>query len=54
MMQLHFVDNHVLTTQDMTKLNENDTPLKLSAMADAEKSDYHEDILLTTMQIIHL
>ncbi len=23
----------------------NDTPLKLSAMADAEKSDYHEDIL---------
>ena len=26
-------------------VGENDTPLKLSAMADAEKSDYHEDIL---------
>ena len=26
-------------------VGDNDTPLKLSAMADAEKSDYHEDIL---------
>ncbi|GAF69554.1 unnamed protein product, partial [marine sediment metagenome] len=26
-------------------VGDNDTPLKLTAMADAEKSDYHEDIL---------
>ncbi|MFH0911024.1 MAG: aldolase catalytic domain-containing protein [Planctomycetota bacterium] len=26
-------------------VGENDTPLKLSAMADAERTDYHEDIL---------
>jgi 4-hydroxy 2-oxovalerate aldolase len=31
---------------DMRRIvGENDTPLKLSAMADAEKTDYHEDIL---------
>jgi 4-hydroxy 2-oxovalerate aldolase len=31
---------------DMRRIvGDNDTPLKLSAMADAEKTDYHEDIL---------
>jgi 4-hydroxy 2-oxovalerate aldolase len=34
------------TEEDIRRIvGENDTPLKLSAMADAEKSDYHEDIL---------
>ena len=34
------------TEDDIRRIvGENDTPLKLSAMADAEKSDYHEDIL---------
>jgi 4-hydroxy 2-oxovalerate aldolase len=34
------------TEEDIRRIvGENDTPLKLSAMADAEKSDYREDIL---------
>ncbi len=34
------------TEDDIRRIvGENNTPLKLSAMADAEKSDYHEDIL---------
>lgn len=34
------------TEEDVRKIvGENDTPLQLSAMADAERTDYHEDIL---------
>ncbi len=33
---------------------ENDTPLKLSAMADAEKSDYHEDILPCDQSVLDM
>jgi 4-hydroxy 2-oxovalerate aldolase len=32
----------------------NDTPLKLSAMADAEKSDYHEDILPCDQSVLDM
>jgi 4-hydroxy 2-oxovalerate aldolase len=32
----------------------NDTPLKLAAMADAEKSDYHEDILPSDQSVLDM
>ena len=35
-------------------VGENDTPLKLSAMADAEKSDYHEDILPCEQSVLDM
>ena len=35
-------------------VGENDTPLKLSAMADAEKSDYHEDILPCDQSVLDM
>ena len=35
-------------------VGENDTPLKLSAMADAEKSDYHEDILPSDQSVLDM
>ena len=35
-------------------VGENDTPLKLSAMADAEKSDYHEDILPRDQSVLDM
>ncbi|MFC2056650.1 aldolase catalytic domain-containing protein [Chloroflexota bacterium] len=35
-------------------VGENDTPLKLSAMADAEKSDYHEDILPCAQSVLDM
>ncbi len=35
-------------------VGENDTPLKLSAMADAEKSDYHEDILPRNQSVLDM
>ncbi len=35
-------------------VGENDTPLKLSVMADAEKSDYHEDILPGEQSILDM
>ncbi len=33
-------------------VGENDTPLKLAAMADAEKTDYHEDILPADQSVL--
>jgi 4-hydroxy 2-oxovalerate aldolase len=35
-------------------VGENDTPLKLSVMADAERTDYHEDILPRDQSVIDL
>jgi len=35
-------------------VGENDTSLKLSAMADAEKSDYHEDILASSESVLDM
>jgi len=35
-------------------VGENDTPLKLAAMADAEKSDYHEDILPCDQSVLDM
>ncbi|MDP2729930.1 MAG: aldolase catalytic domain-containing protein [Dehalococcoidales bacterium] len=35
-------------------VGDNDTPLKLSAMADAEKSDYHEDILPREQSVLDM
>ncbi|MFC1987848.1 aldolase catalytic domain-containing protein [Chloroflexota bacterium] len=35
-------------------VGENDTPLKLSAMADAEKSDYHEDIVPCDQSVLDM
>ncbi|MCM8759781.1 MAG: nucleoid-structuring protein H-NS, partial [Candidatus Omnitrophica bacterium] len=35
-------------------VGENDTPLKLSVMADAERTDYHEDILPKKDSVIDL
>jgi 4-hydroxy 2-oxovalerate aldolase len=35
-------------------VGDNDTPLKLSAMADAERTDYHEDILPCDESVIDL
>ncbi len=35
-------------------VGENDTPLKLSAMADAEKSDYHEDVLPKSESVLDM
>jgi 4-hydroxy 2-oxovalerate aldolase len=35
-------------------VGENDTSLKLSAMADAEKSDYHEDILPSDQSVLDM
>ena len=35
-------------------VGENDTPLKLSAMADAEKSDYREDILPCDQSVLDM
>ena len=35
-------------------VGDNDTPLKLSAMADAEKSDYHEDILPKDQSVLDM
>ena len=35
-------------------VGENNTPLKLSAMADAEKSDYHEDILPCDQSVLDM
>ncbi|MFC1907935.1 aldolase catalytic domain-containing protein [Chloroflexota bacterium] len=35
-------------------VGENDTPLKLSAMADAEKCDYHEDILPCDQSVLDM
>jgi 4-hydroxy 2-oxovalerate aldolase len=35
-------------------VGENDTPLKLSVMADAERTDYHEDILPREQSVIDL
>lgn len=35
-------------------VGDNDTPLKLSAMADAEKSDYHEDILPKEQSVLDM
>lgn len=35
-------------------VGENDTPLKLSVMADAEKSDYHEDILECDQSVLDM
>jgi len=33
-------------------LGENDSPLKIAAMADAEKTDYHEDILPADQSVL--
>ena len=35
-------------------VGDNDTPLKLSAMADAEKSDYHKDILPSSESVLDM
>jgi 4-hydroxy 2-oxovalerate aldolase len=35
-------------------VGENDTPLKLSAMADAERTDYHEDILPCDQSVLDM
>ena len=35
-------------------VGENDTPLKLSAMADAERTDYHEDILPKDQSVLDM
>ncbi|MFC1931146.1 aldolase catalytic domain-containing protein [Chloroflexota bacterium] len=43
------------TEDDIRRIvGENDTPLKLSAMADAEKSDYHEDILPCEQSVLDM
>lgn len=43
------------TEDDIRRIvGENDTPLKLSAMADAEKSDYHEDILPRDQSVLDM
>ncbi len=43
------------TEDDIRRIvGENDTPLKLSAMADAEKSDYHEDILPCDQSVLDM
>jgi len=43
------------TEDDIRRIvGENDTPLKLSAMADAEKSDYHEDILPSDESVLDM
>ena len=43
------------TEDDVRRIvGENDTPLKLSAMADAEKSDYHEDILPCDQSVLDM
>jgi 4-hydroxy 2-oxovalerate aldolase len=43
------------TEDDIRRIvGENDTPLKLSAMADAEKSDYREDILPCNQSVLDM
>jgi len=43
------------TEDDIRRIvGENDTPLKLSVMADAEKSDYHEDILPCDQSVLDM
>jgi 4-hydroxy 2-oxovalerate aldolase len=43
------------TEEDIRRIvGENDTPLKLSAMADAEKSDYREDILPCDQSVLDM
>ncbi len=43
------------TEDDIRRIvGENDTPLKLAAMADAEKSDYHEDILPCNQSVLDM
>lgn len=43
------------TEDDIRRIvGENDTPLKLSAMADAEKSDYREDILPSDQSVLDM
>ncbi|MFC2003731.1 aldolase catalytic domain-containing protein [Chloroflexota bacterium] len=43
------------TEDDIQRIvGENDTPLKLSVMADAEKSDYHEDILPCDQSVLDM
>jgi len=43
------------TENDIRRIvGENDTSLKLSAMADAEKSDYHEDILPRDQSVLDM
>ncbi|MFC2035289.1 aldolase catalytic domain-containing protein [Chloroflexota bacterium] len=43
------------TEDDIRRIvGENDTSLKLSAMADAEKSDYHEDILSCDQSVLDM
>ena len=43
------------TEDDVRRIvGENDTPLKLSVMVDAEKSDYHEDILPSDQSVLDM
>jgi 4-hydroxy 2-oxovalerate aldolase len=43
------------TEEDLRRIvGENDTPLKLSVMADAERTDYHEDILPKSQSVIDM
>jgi 4-hydroxy 2-oxovalerate aldolase len=43
------------TEDDIRRIvGENDTPLKLSAMADAERTDYHEDILPCDQSVLDM
>ena len=43
------------TEDDIRRIvDKNDTPLKLSAMADAEKCDYHEDILPSDQSVLDM
>ncbi|MGD0949072.1 MAG: aldolase catalytic domain-containing protein [Candidatus Binatia bacterium] len=43
------------TEEDIRRIvGENDTPLKLSVMADAERTDYHEDILPRNQSVLSM
>ncbi len=43
------------TEEDIRRIiGENDTPLKLSAMADAERTDYHDDILPCDQSVLDM
>jgi 4-hydroxy 2-oxovalerate aldolase len=43
------------TEEDIRRIvGENDTPLKLSAMADAERTDYHDDILPRNQSVLSM